>query len=71
MCGGDGSRHLSFKLAYKADTEKCPSRDVEVREGFQSQTSWFCMHQSLLGVSGPSELELTTLQREFGEFKGI
>lgn len=33
MCEGDGSRRLSFKLAYMADTEKCPSRDVEVREG--------------------------------------
>lgn len=37
----------------------------------QSQTSWFCMHQSLFGVSGPSELELTALQYEFGSSKGF
>lgn len=45
MCGGDGSRHLSFKLAYKADTEKCPSRDVEVREGL-SEPNLMVLHAS-------------------------
>lgn len=33
MCGGDGSKCLTFKLSYVSDTEKCTSGDVVVREG--------------------------------------
>lgn len=45
MCGGDGSRRLSFKLAYMADPKKCPSRDVEVREGL-SEPNFMVLHPS-------------------------
>jgi len=33
VCGGGGSKHLAFQLSYVADAEKCPSRDMGVREG--------------------------------------
>lgn len=45
MCGGDGSRRLSLKLAYMADTEKCLNRDVEVREGL-SEPNLVVLHAS-------------------------
>lgn len=45
MCGGDGSRRLAFKLAYMADTEKCPNRDVELREGL-SEPNLVVLHAS-------------------------